>query len=414
MIKKLWNFNRELVLAILLALVTLFVFCIILGNGFSDWDDKRMLFTNKQVFDLSYENVKTYFTSFYSGQYSPLNTLCYGIIYRITSIAPINYHAFSISLHVTNVLLVFNLIRVLLERAQVSIAGILMNKGMILSTSFLTALLFAIHPMQVESVAWISASKILLYSTFFLLSMIAYLVFLKSGKIYYYLISIFLFAVSFGAKEQTVVFPCCLIAIDYLLGRNLLASKVIFEKVPYFCLSLLFAYVSIEAQKSGFDKMLINQYYPLSQRALLANFSFIEYINKIFLPVKLSQFYNFPMEVGAVLPLKYWFYPILMIFLFGFIFRSYISRNRLAVFAFLFFLINITLALHIIPLARKALIADRYVYLSSIGVFLFIAAQITVWFSKLDRQRRKYLVAAFVTYILGLAGYTMYYAHHFI
>lgn len=147
-----------------------------LDNWFSSFagDDDWMVYENLQVFNLSIENISGYFSSFYRGQYSPVNTLAYGVIYHFFGINPLYFHGFSLILHLGNTLLVFELIRRLvdLRGGNTSEPLIRANSSLI---AFVTALLFLVHPLQVESVVWVSASKVLLYSCFFLAGLLLYL-----------------------------------------------------------------------------------------------------------------------------------------------------------------------------------------------------------------------------------------------
>jgi hypothetical protein len=399
-------------LNVILAAITTILYLAVLNNGFSVLDDPWMLVKNKQVFSLEPANITAYFTSFYYGQYSPLNTLVYGVIYALFGLSPFWYHSFSLILHVFNVLLVFWFIKYLLQLSARFDSRYAIPSNQHIPIAFITALFFSIHPMQVESVAWIAASKILLYSFLFLLSLIYYLRFIGNNKISGYLISIILFILSFGAKEQTIILPFCLVAIDYFLRRNLISKKVILEKLPYFLIALLLGLMSVRAQASGFKKIMDLYYYPLGQRMVFANFSLIKYLIKLVIPFKLSRFYPFPMASGKQVPLIYYIYPALVLVLLAFIYRFYKAGKRYIIFGSAFFIINLLLTLDIIPMARKTVNADRYIYLSCIGFFFVMAISGVNFFNKLSSGRQKIFIISICTYLCYLMAYTAIYTHN--
>ncbi len=403
--------KSSILLNIILVIITIVVYLGILNNGFSVLDDGWMLYKNKQIFSLNAANITSYFSSFYYGQYSPLNTLAYGLIYALFGLSPSWYHLFSLLLHTANVLLVFYFIKYLLK-LSVKLSGnhkITINQHT--TIAFSTALFFSIHPMQVESIAWIAASKILLYSFLFLLSLIYYLRYFDDGKSSNYFVSITLFFLSFGAKEQTIVLPLCLISIDYFLQRNFKSKKVILEKIPYFLLALLFGLISIKAQSISFKKIMDMFYYPLGQRILFANFSLIKYLIKLIIPFKLSRFYPFPMASGMPVPVLYYIYPLLVLLLIVYLYRCFKAAKHFIVFGFVFFLVNLILTLDIIPMARKTVNADRYVYLSCIGVFLVFAIWGIDFFNRLSSVKQKLFLSALGIYLFYLMGYTIFYTH---
>src|SRR5690606_3928296 len=103
-------------------------------------------------------------------------------------------------------------------------------------------------PINVEPIVWVSASKVLLYAMFYLLSLICYSHFLKSGKSIYYYLTILCFIFSFGAKEQAVTMPLCLLLFDLLYSRKFTDIMVWYEKVPFFIISLIFGLITLQSQ----------------------------------------------------------------------------------------------------------------------------------------------------------------------
>lgn len=394
---------------LMLVCLSLVVFFPMLDNGFAvlAGDDGWMVYNNPNVYGFSWNTIANHFTSFYHGQYSPINTLAYAVIYHFFGLDPFWYHLFCLLLHITNGLLVFAFIRYLLKLSDKEVS----RQSKYLNIAFITALLFSIHPMQVESVAWIAASKIVFYSLLFLLALLCYLKYTDCGQKRFYWGAFILFILSFGIKEQTVVFPLCLIAIDYYLKRTLLSSKVIMEKVPFIIMAVGLGIIEIIAQNSVFGDKLANEYYPLSQRLVLASFNLTEYGFKLAVPINLSYWYRFPMAPGEALPLKYYFYPIMILIVLYYLLHFIRSGKRQVIFGSSFFIINILLALHIIPMSRGVIMADRYIYLSCIGFFFIAAGLILNAFDKPISRNRKFLYRIIISaYLLLISQYTFRYA----
>lgn len=160
--------NKAAFLPLLLVTACILVYYPILDNDFMyKWDDQWQVL-NDYTYIWSWQSVSTLFSSFYYGQYSPINQLMYTLLYQLFGVTPIPFHLASLLLHTVNVLLVFGLIRSIIAFRMPE------QKPLAEQVAFCTTLLFAIHPLQVEAVAWISASKILVCSLFYLLAMRSY------------------------------------------------------------------------------------------------------------------------------------------------------------------------------------------------------------------------------------------------
>jgi len=174
------------------------------------------------------------------------------------------------------------------------------------------------------------------------------------------------------------------------------------EVMPFFLLSLWFGYVTMLSQADVGGGFLSNEAtYPLWQRVVFACYSLLEYFIKCVAPVKLSYLYPFPSVIGDPLPTWLLFYPMLLMIIAVGIWQ-YLRRQAVILFALLFFAVHIAIALHILPLSRFAIIADRYVYLASIGVTVIVA-----YYAILFMKRYKAIViSALIVYILCLGVYS--------
>lgn len=350
-----------------LVFLTLLVYFPVFSHQFqTHWDDQWVVINPYTENGLNPGNLWAILTEFYKGQYAPLNQLSYTVLYSAFGYHPFWFHLAGVMLHVCNVLLTYFLIRNILIQSgslkQISITRI----------PFFTAVIMAVHPLLVESVAWISASKILIYSFFYLIGLLFYLKYLSSNKITYYLLTILFFVFSFGGKEQALTFPVCLLLIDYAVNRNFKNKWVWMEKVPLFMLAFVMGYVTLLSQSADKVGLLSNSHhYPFYQNVIFASYSTTEYLVKCLIPIKLSYLYVFPNAIGEEVPKRFWIYPLLLLIIL-FSFWDF-WKKRWVFFGMAFFMIHIGMVLHIIPMSRFSIVADRYAYIASIGIFFLIA-----------------------------------------
>lgn len=374
---------------LLIALVFLIYFPI-LGNDFLDfWDDQWVVVNNYTESGINIENVWAILTDFYHGQYSPFNEYLYLLLFNIAGYNPCVFHLASILIHCVNVCLVFIVFR------QILILSNRVNLEKVNLISLVTALLFAIHPFNVESVAWMSASKVLVYALFYLFATYTFLLYLKNNRFVFYLYTLILFVCSFWGKEQAVIFPVWLFLLLLFFNRQ----KAWRLLLPFLFLSFWFGITTMISQSVNGEGVLTeNITYPFGQRLIYACYSFFEYLLKSILPIKLSYLYPFPSQIGEALPIWLLTYP-LSLFILLIAFRKQLSKWPIAL-GLLIFTIHIVIALHIIPLARYAVVADRYAYISTIGICFIISYYVT------KRLNNKLVCYFFAIYILYMGIYS--------
>ncbi len=384
--------------------VTLIAACLIvywpvLSHEFqTGWDDQWEVINYYTDRGLASDNLWSVLTEFYNGQYAPVNEYYYIILHSIFGYSPFWFHLGSLLIHICNVLLVYKLFRMLLFHTNE------FEEKSVQRIAFLTALFLAVHPLTVEVVAWVAASKNTLYIFFYLVGLICYIQYCSTNKIRYLVLTGLAFIFSFGAKEQAVTFPFCLLLIDFILHRNFFSRKVWFEKIPFFTLSLLFGIVTMLSQADSGEGMLSDEpLYPLYQNVLFGCYSLVEYLTKILVPVKLSYLYPFPNQPGEPVPVRFWVYPIIIALLVLLLWNFW--KRRWVFFGMCFFLVHIGLVLHILPLSRFAIIADRYVYLAAVGVFFILSFYIDKFLIRWPDRRNLILSAIFI-YVFSLGIYT--------
>ncbi len=370
--------NQILVFAILILAISFASFLPSLNNGFIGGDDFNYVVRNPLIRDLSWPGIKNIFTSIHLGLYKPLTMLTFALEYHFFKLNPRIYHLTNVILHLLNSLLVFWLILLLSRKAWVS---------------FIVALLFGIHPLHVESVAWVSERKDVLYSLFFLSGIIAYIYSLRNKRRVYHYLTLFLFILTLLVKPMGLTFPFILLLCDYILyiklDKDNLKRKAVFFVTSgiFLVFTLVFAseYSSRQPSFVFFDSIFI------------ANYALLFYLSKIMLPVKLSALYPYPQKNGNLLPLIFLISPLIVLILTRAVILSK-RYTRKIIFGSLFFLICVFPVLQLVP-TGNAIVADRYAYLSSIGIF-YLIAEFIVWLYQ--NKLKKTLIINALT-VTGLA-----------
>lgn len=339
------------------------VFLPALSNDFVNWDDPKYVINNVIIKDLSGKGLKNIFTAFYGGNYHPLTALSNAIEFKLFGLKAAPFHFFNLVFHLLNTFLVFRLIRLLCNDVRVAL---------------LVSLLFGIHPMHVESVAWISERKDVLYTLFYLLATIKYIEFRQQEKMQVreYAIVLGLFLCSLMSKSAAVVFPLTLLLVDYFMGRKISVAFVV-DKIPFFILSLIFGLVALRSQKEDGAMTDLDVFFTSVDRIFLISYSFVFYIIKLVLPFKLSAFHAYPDKVADMLPWYYYTAPLVLLLL-AFITLKVKRFRKELVFGFLFFVVNVILVIQLVPVGQ-AIVSERYSYMPYIGLFFIVAIALFYW-----------------------------------
>ncbi len=338
-------------------LIAIVYFKVLSADFLYGWDDQWFVTNDYTEEGIKSDNILAIFTEFYRGQYAPVNQLYYTTIHSIFGYDRAIFHFASLVIHLLNTILVFKFTKSIFENNHDLPKDI---------PSILIASLFAIMPINVEPVAWVSASKVIIYAFFYLISLNVYISYLSTYKGKYYILTLILFALSFLAKEQAVTLPLTLLLLDWYKGRNFANRDIWLEKAPFFILSLLFGLITIESQELQDNGRI---FYPVVQRIPLSIYTFFEYLTKCIIPISLSYLYPFPFQNGEQVPWWMWLYPIALPFL---LWNLCYVKDKLILFGISFFAVNILLVCNLTSLARYSLIADRYTYLASIGACILL------------------------------------------
>ncbi len=339
---------------LIIALITFVVYLPALHNGFV-WDDDDYIRNNPLIRSINFKEI---FSGYVMGNYHPLTILTHAFEFHFFDLSEKGYHTINLLIHILNVILVFYTVFLLSEKTAIALVA---------------SLLFGIHPIHVESVAWASELKDLLYTLFFLCSYIYYLKYLKDRKRKYYFFSLLLFLLSLLSKAMAASLPVVLLLTDYFKGYKI-NTKSLIDKAPYFILALIFGIVAVFAQKtSGATDIAV---FPLPQRIIFAGYGFITYLFKLVLPLNLCAYYPYPIKSGSDIPPQYYGYLLLLLGLVAYVFYS-LRFSKKIFFAVGFFAATVFLVLQLLPVGG-AIMADRYSYIPSIGIF-YLAGEGFYW-----------------------------------
>ncbi|MEO0095832.1 MAG: tetratricopeptide repeat protein [candidate division WOR-3 bacterium] len=369
-----WRIITLLCLLIIISVVSLSP-C--LNNDFVNWDDDKYITGNNDIRNLNWNTFRKIFSQFYSGAYVPLTILSFAFDYQIGGLNPSVYHRTNLILHLLNGVLVFWVIYFLCKR---------------ISISFLTALLFAIHPLHVEPVAWVTGRKDLLYGFFLIGSLVSYLYYKRKSKLLLYLLSMILCIMALLSKPTAVSFPLVILAFDYFLFNGSTKKSIIYI-IPFLFFSIIFFVVAVIAQKSA--SAVGASGFTFFQHLNLFMSNFLFYLFKMLIPTKLACMY--PIQ-------NYWFAPFILLLLIIVFIISY-RYTKVLVFSLVLYLILMLPVLQLIPAGQ--ILADRYAYLSITG-FLFIIANFIFYLYQQLNKIMKNLFQVIIIFVFIILGYLSY------
>ncbi len=379
-----------------LFLATVAAFLPVLGNGFVDWDDDKNFINNPHFRGLGAEQLHWMWTTFHMGHYVPLSWMTLGLDYQLWGMNPAGYHLTSLLLHAANAVIVFALLRCLLtlanpEERQATLVTLAAGIG---------AMVFALHPLRVESVAWATERRDVLSGLFFFSSILEYVRSRGSTRERRgYLIALALFACALLSKATAMTLPAVLLLINaYPLRRiggdvgwwSVAARRVYRELVPFGVLALATAALSIIAlhpptQLSAGAKIAVSAY------------SLMFYLWKELAPLDLSPLYEMPQQINPAEPrflVSYVFVVVLAVALW-----IAARRKQWGFVAATAAFVVITLPMLGAVQNGPQIAADRYTYHAAPAVALMFAAG-ALWLLQRGRART-FAVAIVVAITLG-------------
>lgn len=332
-----------------------------LSNKFVNWDDPPNFLENPNLEVLNAESLKNIFSiekGAVIGNYNPLPIFTFYVEKWIAGdFDPTLMHTTNLLFHLLTVFFAFRL---------------LLHMGIGMTGAFLGALLFGIHPMRVESVAWVTERKDVLFAAFFFAALMYYVRWIKTEdsakRTQLYALMLGLAVLALFSKVQAVTLPLSMLALDYWFRRKDSFVKLVLEKMPFWILSLVFGLINVytlRAQGSTNDDVTN---FTFLDRLCIGAYSYCVYLYKLVFPFPMSPLYPYPKP----LPLAVYLAPIAIAGIAYGVWRLWKSDNRLTVFGVLFFTFNVMFLLQIVG-AGQGYLADRFTYVPYFGFFAVAA-----------------------------------------
>ena len=341
------------VAAMLIPLAALGVFLPTVGHGWTGWDDGAYITTSPLMTEP--DGLVRIWASTDAEQYYPVTFTTFWLEYRLWERSPSGYHFVNVVIHAVNALLLFLFLHALKVPRW---------------TVWVVTLLFAVHPLQTMSVAWVAQRKNLLSGCFCLLVSLGWIRFRRSGRERWYLASLALFLLALLSKTAVLTYPFALMAMDRMVLKAPVRSTVI-RLLPMLALGAFAAMVTVL-----FEQPFLEDFSPpaVPNRPLIAAAGILFYAGKLLCPVNLVPVYaSWDVSLTSVL----WWIPVLvLILLLGTVWRARSVRGGLVFFGAVHFVVLLLPSSGLVPFGNIALTyaSDHYVYLACIGFFLAIAA----------------------------------------
>ncbi len=394
-------------LGFLLVVATVALYYPASSHPFVNYDDNVYVTENPQIKSgLNWDTVQWAFTTSEAGNWHPVTWLSHALDCQLFQEDPAGHHNTNLLLHVLNVLLLFWVLR-----EATGFTG----------RSWMVAALFALHPINVESVAWIAERKNLLSMLFFLLALGAYRWYVREPRTSRYVVVAALFALGLMAKPQVVTFPFVLLLWDYWPLRRMETASgqaavdpsdnpeapqrsfswLVGEKLPLFVLCVASALITMRVQQTAGAMNTVKNTFPLSIRVGNALVCYARYLGKAFWPSRLALIYPHPgtsLQTWQVLAAL-----VLLLAVTALVLRA--PRRRYLLVGWLWFLGTMVPMIGLVQVGEQAM-ADRYAYLPFIGLFIMVCWGVAEW-----AERRHVSVAllagasALVLVALGVTAY---------
>ncbi len=382
---------------LLLAVVTLALYNPVNRHPFVNYDDDRYVVNNPHVRQgLTADTFKWALTSTEQANWHPLTWMSHALDASLFGLNPVGHHFTSVLLHAVNVVLLFLLLMWATGR---------------LGPSLFVAALFAIHPMNVESVAWVAERKNVLCTTFFLLTLWAYGWYARKPNWKRYLAVVALFAAGLASKPMVITLPFVLLLLDYWpLGRVRSAkteagelhptfswSRLVVEKLPLLALSAASAVITMQAQQAG-GAVRTAAEVSFGARIATAIWAYAMYLWKMVWPVRLAPMYPHPGDLLAAWQVLVAGAVLIAVSAIVWRFRS----RRTLLVGWLWFLGTLVPVIGLVQVGEAAM-ADRYAYIPLIGIFVMIAFGAADWAEERKFSFWPAIAAAAILVALALA-----------
>lgn len=364
--------------------VTFLIYKKVSGFEITNFDDDQSILMNPYIQDMSIEGIKKMFTGYNLGMYAPIGLMFYGFLYSINGADAAIFHSASLFLHLCNIMLVFWTMNRLFKDNWRALA---------------ISAIFALHPLNTEAIAWISANTTLLSNGFLLSALLSYTYYKSHQKGIYLLLTLVLFLLAILVKSAAVTLTPLLLLIDYYFYK--IDKKSLVEKIPFLVLTLFFGYMTFVSRSDDMMGIqLTGVKYSLFERMMMIANTIPFYLSKFLAPIDLC--FNYPFPTDGSWPMIYYISLLLLPTIFIIIYFLG-KKDKWIVFGFLFYLISISVMLPLFTVGNFELRYDRYNYLGIIGLALVMIELLLL----IIKNIQKTLVLSMVlSLLLALVSFT--------
>jgi protein O-mannosyl-transferase len=415
--------NVKYYLAFSVALITFAIYVPALQNDFIDnWDDNIYVTENAHIRSIDLKLLQWAFLGFFQGNWHPLTVISHAADYAVWGLNPFGHHLTNIVLHAANTFLVIILLINLLEALQRSaikkstLWAFLTERTMFI-TAGTTGLLFGLHPVHVESVAWIAERKDLLCALFFLLSIITYTTYVqtlrdqstqKKALPYFlnrhYVLTVVFFILALLSKPMAVTLPVVLLILDWYPFNRMQSVKTfqsaLIEKIPFITLSLISSILAILAQGAQGALMPLESV-PLSTRILVGAKALVMYLWKMVWPLNLIPLYSYSPKRVSLGSMEY-FSAIVLVVACTAASVSLVKKQKLWLAVWGYYVVTLLPVLGIVQVGSQ-LMADRYTYLPSLGPLLTMGLFAALIAEKVHTIKQRRPIAAVFSVVVALS-----------
>ena len=345
----------ELIICLFLIAASLSVYWQIMDHDFIDYDDESYVTKNPHVrAGLTSEGIIWAFTTNHAANWHPLTRLSHMADCELYGLNPMGHHWTSLQIHLTNTLLLFFILQYM--------------TGALWRSAFVAAL-FALHPLHVESVAWVAERKDVLSTFFGMLALLSYCRYVKQPSLAKYLLIVLFLSLGLMAKPMLVTLPFLLLLLDFWPLERLrfaTVSRLVLEKIPLFVLSAVSSFVTYFVQQHG-GAITSLEVLPLKIRIANALISYLSYIGKMIWPCGLAVFYPYPEWLLGQAVVSG-----LLIFCFSVLAILGLRRFPYLITGWLWYLGALVPVIGLVQVGSQSM-ADRYTYIPLIGLFIIVA-----------------------------------------
>jgi protein O-mannosyl-transferase len=382
--------KKSIIVAFLLTAVTAAMYCGVLKNDFAYYDDESYITANTHIKNgLSWSGVTWAFSSIgYSDNWHPLTWLSHMLDIQLFGLDPAGHHATNLLFHILAMLLLF---------------GFLYSSTGLLWPSALVGALFGLHPLHVESVAWVAERKDVLCAVFWFATLWVYVRYVRRPTVATYLLVFMLCALGLLAKPMLVTMPFILLLLDYWPLERLTFSKrpsgrLLAEKIPFVLLSIVSSVITLIAQHEAIGSL---QKITLATRFSNAVTSYCVYLWQALWPVNLSVFYSYPLPQPA---------PTILCFLLLAVMTVIVivqgGKKKYLVTGWLWYAASLVPVAGIVQVGSQAH-ADRYTYIPLTGIFIMALWSLNAIAGRMTLQKKLLAGAALSVVFISMGIQTM-------